>query len=362
MESLGNKLKTAREAKGSSLVEVSNDTNISTRYLEALEKEDFSPFPGEPYVLGFIKNYGEYLGVSSEELLHLYRSVKLREQPVPVEQLLKKNSKAPKIIKTASVILAVLALAAAVFYFVQKLPKKAESIPVAVRAVSEYVLNTDFFERRFYPGDSILISAGNNAYKVILSGLSDAITITTPRGPVMLDLGQEVTIDLNDDGFAETRILAADFVKNDVTSGALLRFEQEQPPQTAAAVQTPVSTEPVVTAREASTLLFTSPNAFPFTLQATFQNYCLFRYEILFERDKPGRSEQYYQRTEEINITAQNGIRLGISNARAVKLQVMGGGRTVPFEAGGAGEVVAADLRWLKDDENHYRLVLLRLE
>ena len=361
MESLGNKLSAAREEKALSIIEISNETNISTRYLEALEREDFSPFPGEPYILGFLKNYGEYLGLNIEELLSLYRSVKLREQPVPVEQLLEKRSRAPKIIKVTAVVLAVLALAAAAFYFIPRLPKRAESPQVAARTASEYVLNTDFIERRFYPGDSILVSAGSNAYKLTLSGLSDAITITTPNGPVMLDLGQEVTIDLNEDGFAETRILAADFVKNDVTSGALLRFEQEQPPQTAA-VQAAVPTEPVVSAREASTLLFTSPNAFPFTLQATFQNYCFFRYEILFERDKPGRNEQYYQRTEEISITAQNGIRLGISNARAVKLQVMGGGRTVPFEAGGAGEVVAADLRWLRDDENHYRLVLLRLE
>jgi hypothetical protein len=57
-----------------------------------------------------------------------------------------------------------------------------------------------------------------------------------------------------------------------------------------------------------------------------------------------------------------NGIRLGISNAQAVKLQVIGAGRTVPFEAGSAGEVVAADLRWVRDDESRYRLVLLRLE
>jgi hypothetical protein len=109
-------------------------------------------------------------------------------------------------------------------------------------------------------------------------------------------------------------------------------------------------------------VILSTTGAFPFTLQAVFQGYCLFRHEILFERDRQGRNEQYYQRSDEINITAQNGIRLGISNAQAVKLQVIGAGRTVPFEAGGAGEVVAADLRWVRDDENRYRLVLLRLE
>ena len=93
-----------------------------------------------------------------------------------------------------------------------------------------------------------------------------------------------------------------------------------------------------------------------------FQSYCLFRYEILFERDRPGRNEQYYQRAQELSIQAQNGIRLGISNAQAVRLQVVGGGRTIPFEAGGPGEVVAADLRWVRDEDNRFRLVLIRLD
>jgi hypothetical protein len=109
-------------------------------------------------------------------------------------------------------------------------------------------------------------------------------------------------------------------------------------------------------------VLFTSPNAYPFTLQVVFQGYCLFRYEILFERDRPGRSEQYYQRSEELSLTAQNGIRLGISNARAVMLQVIAGGRTIPLEVGGPGEVVAAELRWVRDEDNRYSLALIRLE
>ena len=360
MESLGNKLKEARETKGLTYDYISRDTNISSRYLEALEKEDYSPFPGEPYVLGFIRNYGEYLGLDPDELLSLYRSIKLREQPVPVEQLLRNSSPLPKILKALGICLAVLALVGGAGYYVYRLPKKPNVPQQAARTAAEYVLNNDFFERRMYPGDSILVVEGSNSYKLVFSGLSDAITITTPRGPVMLDLGQEVTIDLNSDGFEELRILAADFVKNDNIAGALLRFEQEVPPQTA--VSPDILIETIGSDREAPLVILSSTGAFPFTLQAVFQGYCLFRHEILFERDKPGRNEQYYQRSDELNITAMNGIRLGISNAQAVKLQVIGAGRTVPFEAGGAGEVVAADLRWVRDDENRYRLVLLRLE
>ena len=362
MESLGEKLKTAREERGWNYDYVSRETNISGKYLEALEREDFSSFPGEPYVLGFLKNYGEFLGINPEELSSLYRSLKIQEQPVPVEQLLKSPSPAPKIIGWTAAGLAAAALIIGAVYFFSHLPQKAPAHPVAARTASEYTLNTDSLERRMYPGDTILITEGSDTYKLDFTSLSDTVTITTPQGPVVLDLGQELTVDLNNDGFAELHITASDFAKNDNASGALLRFENVPPPQTAEIVPSAIPAESPAASREATTVIFSSPTPFPFTLQAVFQGYCLFRYEILSERDRQGRNEQYYQRSEEISIPAQNGIRLGISNAQAVKLQVIGAGKTVPFETGSAGEVVAADIRWVRDDDNRYRLVLIRLD
>jgi len=362
VESLGEKLKTVREERGWSYDYISREINISAKYLEALEKEDFSGFPGEPYVLGFLKNYAEFLDLNPEELLSLYRSLRIQEQPVPVEELLKDPSPFPKMIRIAAIALAILVLGAGVFYLISHSPKRTQSSPQAAKAATEYTMTSDFLARRFYPGDSILISGGTNSYKLVFAGISDTVTITTPRGPVMLDLGQEVTVDLNDKGITELRIIAADFVKNDSASGALLRFEQSALPQAAAAAPPEIPQETQIAGREAAVVVFSSPNAYPFTLQAVFQGYCLFRYEIFNERDKPARNEQYYQRSEEINISAQNGIRLGISNAQAVKFQVIGGGKTVALETGGAGEVVAADLRWVRDEDGRYRLALIRLD
>ena len=364
MQSLGNKLKTAREERGLDFDTASDATNISVRYLQALEREDFSLFPGETYIRGFLKSYGEYLGLNPAELQSLYNSLKILEQPVPVERLLRDPSPLPKILKVAATTLVILAIIGAIIYFIYIFPRDQDTQQIT-RESSEYTLSTDFLERRFYPGDSVLVTQGNNTHRLLFTGLGDAITITTPRGPVMLDLGQEVTVDLNNDGFMGLRIIAADFVKNDASSGALLRFEQETPPpvQSAAVPGIPgIPSEVLPAVRETSQLVLASPNPFPFTLQVVFQGNCLFRYEILFERDRPGRTEQHYQRTQELNLQAQNGIRLGISNAQAVRLQVVGGGRTIPVEAGNPGEVVAADLRWVRDDENRFRLALIRLE
>ena len=364
MESLGKKLKNLREEQGWTYDHVSRETNISRQYLEALEREDFSGFPGEPYVLGFLKNYSDFLGIKQEEALSLYRSLRIQEQPVPVEQLLKKPSPLPKIVAVAAVVLVLAGIAAGAAYVIPRFPQsQSPQAPVQeARTAQEHTMNADFLERRLHPGDSVLVSAGSDSYRLTFASLGDAVTINTPRGPVMLDLGQEVTINLSDNNFAELRITAADFVRNDSAPGALLRFEQIAVPQPEAAVEPGLPPEPLPRGQETLTIIPSSPSPFPFTLQAAFQSFCLFRYEVLREAGRQERNERLYQRTEEQSVTAQNGIRLGISNAQAVRLQVAAGGNTIPFEAGGPGEVVAADLRWIRDDDHRFRLVLIRLE
>ncbi|MDR1058146.1 MAG: helix-turn-helix domain-containing protein [Treponema sp.] len=364
MESLGNKLKEAREAKGYTFDYVGRETNIAARYLEALEQEDFSKFPGEPYALGFLRNYGEYLGLDVEELLSLYRSLKIQEQPVPVEALLKSPSFLPRILLGALIVLLVLgALGGGAFFVVKILPGKAPEA-AAARTPGVYTMNIDSMERRFYQGDTILIPLENDQYKLEFLSHGEALTLNSPRGPVTLDLGQEVTADLNNDGFAELRITALEFSKNDPASGALLRFDREMflPERTAGEDGTgPGLSEETVnipaSASSGTVVIFSSPSAYPFTLQAVFQGYCLFRWEI----DRRDRNEQYRQRSDELHIQARDGIRIWVSNAQAVKLQVIGGGRTVPLELGGAGEVVVADLRWVRDEDNR-RLVFSRLD
>jgi cytoskeletal protein RodZ len=366
VESLGEKLKTARELKGLNFDQVSRETNIAGRYLEALEAEEFSGFPGEPYVTGFLRNYSEYLGLDAQGMLSLYRSLKIQEQPVPVEQLLKFPSPLPRILITIAVVLAILGAAGGgAFLFINRPRKAAAETPVS-RPVSEFVMSAESLERRLYPGDSVLVPLGANQYKIELSNLGEALTITTPAGPVVLDLSQKATVDLNSDGIAELLVTAADFVKNNSAAGALLRFEMNNTlafdPPPSVSGDGAVSANSDVSGLSGAVVIFSSPSAYPFTLQSMFQGYCMFRWEILFERDRRDRNEQYFQRSDELNIQAQNGIRIWVSNAQAVKLQVIGGGRTVPLELGGAGEVVVADVRWVRDDENRYRLVLARLE
>jgi cytoskeletal protein RodZ len=363
VESLGEKLRAAREEKNLSFDQVSRETNIAARYLAALEAEDFSGFPGELYAVGFLRNYGAYLDLDVQELFSLYRAFKIQEQPVPVEQLLKHPSRIPKILVTAALVLLVLGGGGAVFFFAAR-PPQAESAAPVVRAPAEYVMSGDSLERRFYKGDSLLVPVDENQYKLELLNLEDAVSIRTPKRTLVLNLNEEADEDLNNDGIPDLRITAADFVKNNADMGILLRFAISAVPGAAEAV--PPEAASVETAAvpvpSNATVVFSSPNPYPFTLQSSFQGYCMFRWEILSERDRRDRNERYFQRSDELNIQAQNGIRIWTSNAQATKFQVSGGGRTVPIELGGAGEVVVADIRWVRDEDNRFRLVIARLE
>jgi cytoskeletal protein RodZ len=358
VESLGEKLKTAREEKSLSLDDAGKDTKISIRYLEALEKEDFSGFPGEAYITGFIRNYGAYLDLDVQELLSLYYALKIQEQPIP-EQLLRKTPKVlPKII--IGVLLGIIVAGAGTrigYYFINR-PRKPRVTAPVVRSPVAYVMDGDSFERRFYKGDSILVPAGTDQFKLELISIGEEVTIHTPNGGVTVNLSQEAAVELGKDA-PELRISAMDYTMNNADMGVLLRLELGGGQMSSANV--PMISG--VTGQTPSTMIFSSPNPYPFTLQLNFQGYCMFRWEILMERDRRGRNEQYFQRSDpELNIQAQNGIRLWVSNAQAAKFQVIGGGKTVPIEIGGPGEVVVADIRWVRDDDNRYRLVVLRLE
>jgi cytoskeletal protein RodZ len=373
VKSLGEKLKTAREAKGLDFDQTSKDTKIAIRYLQALENEDFSDFPGEAYITGFLRNYGSYLDLDIQELLALYRALKIQEQPIPVRQLLKKPSLLPKIaVSAALVILALGVVGGGIFYLVTR-PRAPRDIAPVVRTPVEYTMSGDSFEHRFFKGDTILIPSGPEGsagldgqdperLKLELVSLEDVVTIRTPGGPVILDLTQEADVSLGDSGTFSLLISAVDYAKNNADMGVLLRFELKNTFAPVAAIDAdPLETASII-GQTASTVIFSSPNPYPFTLQANFQGYCMFRWEILMERDRRDRNERYFQRTDELNIQAQNGIRVWASNAQSAKFQVIGGGRTVPVEIGGAGEVVVVDVRWVRDDDNRYRLIVVRLE
>jgi hypothetical protein len=51
-----------------------------------------------------------------------------------------------------------------------------------------------------------------------------------------------------------------------------------------------------------------------------------------------------------------------MSNANSVKMQVIGDGKTVDVEIGRPGQVLVQDIKWIKDTDGRYKLVVLDVD
>jgi transcriptional regulator with XRE-family HTH domain len=72
MDEIGNLLREAREARGLTLLEASNSTRISLKYLEALENGQYELLPTTVHIRGYLRNYARYLDLDPDPLLERY--------------------------------------------------------------------------------------------------------------------------------------------------------------------------------------------------------------------------------------------------------------------------------------------------
>jgi len=71
--SFGEQLRLAREARGITLKDISEQTRISTQYLEAIEKDEYKKLPGGIFNRSFIKAYARSVGFDENEALDAYK-------------------------------------------------------------------------------------------------------------------------------------------------------------------------------------------------------------------------------------------------------------------------------------------------
>lgn len=69
MPSFGETLRRERELRGVSLREIADATNISVRFLQALEKDRLDVLPGGVFRRAFVKQYAKHLGLDAERLV-----------------------------------------------------------------------------------------------------------------------------------------------------------------------------------------------------------------------------------------------------------------------------------------------------
>ncbi len=74
MFEIGSTLRQARERRQIGLDQAESETKIRSRYLRALEDEDFNVLPGPTYVKGFLRTYADYLGLDGRLFADEYAS------------------------------------------------------------------------------------------------------------------------------------------------------------------------------------------------------------------------------------------------------------------------------------------------
>jgi len=79
-ETIGSVLRSARLARGLTIVDVTHAIKFGARQIEALERDDFAKLPGATFVRGVIRSYGKFLRLEEAQLLTL-----LGRQLAPVE-------------------------------------------------------------------------------------------------------------------------------------------------------------------------------------------------------------------------------------------------------------------------------------
>ncbi len=87
---LGERLNKLRSEKRIPLNEASRGTRIQQKYLEYLETGRYDKLPADVYVKGFLRSYGQYLGVDEKYLIRLYEREREIHKNVKKEEPQKK--------------------------------------------------------------------------------------------------------------------------------------------------------------------------------------------------------------------------------------------------------------------------------
>src|SRR6267142_219369 len=119
MTNFGASFKKARELAGVSLDQIAIETRISTRFLRAIEDEEFHLLPGGIFNRGFVRTYAERVGLDPDQAVAEYeRLVQVRE---PGDMLAPAVAESPKAQRSLyPVVAGALVLLIVAFYIVTR--------------------------------------------------------------------------------------------------------------------------------------------------------------------------------------------------------------------------------------------------
>ena len=362
MDSYGELLRKAREEKNLNVEKISREISIESRYLTGLEEEDSGAFPGEAYMIGFLRNYSNYLELDTDYILKLYNNKKIQESPVP-EGLIIKRKPIKLILAIVIPCVVVLVTGIVVTTLLLTKKKKADDDSVVLNnaaKVKQYELDNSKVSQRLYKGDQVLVPTNNGQIVLTVRDTLSSFGLDTPSGVFYTDLAEETEIDINGDTNPDLIVYVSDISSTDEARGAevsmLLRHGIAVENQGVNVDEIPFESE--IKSKHPQKVILEDNRAYPFTLNASFRGSCLFRDKV----DNENSVESYFTKGEVFTANPHNGIRLWISNSNAVKFTIIADSRTFDLDIGPAGQVLVEDIKWIKDSDGRYKLIVIELD
>ena len=168
-ESIGEKLRLAREARGIALRDISEQTRISIRYLEAIEADDYRRLPGGIFNRSFIRAYAKFIGYDENSALEDYART-LRERGESDDEGSKShhslvytddgNAHSRSSLKTLILAILILAALSAAVYFGLRFYQRSQHSPPRSEQRMNNVLHDASITRR-----SVMILTANQKTK-----------------------------------------------------------------------------------------------------------------------------------------------------------------------------------------------------
>ena len=362
MESYGELLRKARLEQNLDIEKVAREILIEQRYLQGLEDEDSSVFSGEAYMMGFLRNYSNYLGLDTELILKLYNNKKIQESPVP-EGLIAKHRPRWLVLTVIASLVFILGVIATVLILLltKKNTEDNSEVVISSNAKSkQYELDNTKFTQRLYKGDQILVPSDEGSIVLTVRDTLSSFGLETPAGVFYTDLSEESEIDIDGDSVADIIVYVSDISYTDVDRGVevsiLMRHDKSSSFDEVNVEEIPFITE--INSKHPQKIILEDNRAYPFTINASFRGTCLFRSKV----DNAASNEIFFNRGEVFTANPHNGIRLWISNSNTVKFTIIADSKTFDLDIGPAGQVLVEDIKWIKDTDGKYKLVIIELD
>lgn len=364
MESLGKLLKEARLKANVSIGQISRETKITKKYLEALENEEYSVFPGETYLKGFLKSYCDFLNLNSKEMMNIYEKIKIAESPTPIDKLIPK----PKINFRPIIIILLMVITGSgiiigiIFGSIkiaqniknkniagntsEKSKKKKEKIGPTVYKMKDSDQEKVFGLKK---GDIIEYTTDSHKYNIMIKELSPIVVVDDPNGDeIFLIKSYRRKLDLNNDEVFDV-VLNLNNWDSEIANISFSPFKE-------GTILTGETDELKPLKGDSPETIVRKNKLEKISFSLNFKNPSFLRYKI----DEQDEIEKYYNNQANQSISADKRVIVWLSNAGIVSLNFNDYNKS--YTPGEIGQVAVKLIQWVALDNGEYELQISSLQ